>query len=211
MSFVGVGTLVRRVRWPLLGMGMVLAAWIVLTLAPPLPRAHDSARGILVMLSLMCGLWLLIGVVSFAFRALQQSDFSRSRPMLMQLVPFLRRLLKFCLGLGIVAVFLRYLGLPADQIATGLGLTGLVVVLALRRVLDAMVSGFLLSVQRPFMRGDRVKLVEDRGVTYEGTVQRVTLPWTELWTAQDTVLRVPNDRVFHMSVENFGPAPESGS
>ncbi len=96
-------------------------------------------------------------------------------------------------GLLVLAVFRVDLG----SLLLGAGVLGVVVGLAARETLGAVIAGFILLFARPFTVGDWV-VIADR----EGTVENVTIFNTRLRTVDGERVTIPNDRVASQEVVN---------
>ncbi|WP_335998657.1 mechanosensitive ion channel family protein [Halorientalis halophila] len=96
------------------------------------------------------------------------------------------------------AVFVMSLaGVNPGDLLVGAGVIGLVVGLAARQTLGAVLAGFVLIFARPFEVGDWI-VVEDR----EGVVTDVSLFNTRLRTYDDEHVLLPNDEVTATQVVN---------
>jgi small-conductance mechanosensitive channel len=96
-------------------------------------------------------------------------------------------------GLLIVALFTNDL----QSLLVGAGFVGIVVGMAARQTLGAVLAGFVLMFSRPFEIGDWIELDE-----YEGTVTEITVFDTRLQTFDGEYVVVPNDVVSSQSVVN---------
>jgi small-conductance mechanosensitive channel len=96
-------------------------------------------------------------------------------------------------GLLIVTLFTRNLG----SLLVGAGFVGIVVGMAARQTLGAVLAGFVLMFSRPFEIGDWVELGD-----YEGTVTDITVVDTRIQTFDGEYVVVPNDVVGAESVVN---------
>jgi len=96
------------------------------------------------------------------------------------------------------AVFVMSLaGVNPSDLLLGAGVIGLVVGLAARQTLGAVLAGFVLIFARPFEVGDWI-VVEDR----EGVVTDVSLFNTRLRTYDDEHVLLPNDEVTATQIVN---------
>lgn len=86
------------------------------------------------------------------------------------------------------------IGVKVNAIIAGLGLTGFAVGLATRDALTNVLSGVLIIMYRPFVRGDRVIVT---GI--EGTVDHVDLRYTTL-RADDRIILIPNSTMLNSTV-----------
>jgi small-conductance mechanosensitive channel len=83
------------------------------------------------------------------------------------------------------------------NLLVGAGFLGVVVGLAARQTLGAVLAGFVLLFSRPFEVGDWVRLGDS-----EGVVTDVTVFTTQLRTADGEYVMIPNDRVTSETVTN---------
>jgi len=88
-------------------------------------------------------------------------------------------------------------GVDPGDLLVGAGAIGLVVGLAARQTVGAVLAGFVILLARPFAVGDWV-VVDDE----EGVVTDVTLFNTELRTWDDEHVVIPNDQVSSSNIVN---------
>lgn len=88
-------------------------------------------------------------------------------------------------------------GVDLSNLLLGAGFLGVVVGLAARQTLAAVLAGFVLLFSRPFDVGDWVEVAER-----EGVVTDVTIFNTEIKTPEDEYVIVPNDIVTSNAVVN---------
>jgi small-conductance mechanosensitive channel len=96
-------------------------------------------------------------------------------------------------GLLVLAVW----EVDLQNLLIGAGVLGVVLGLAARETLGAVIAGFVLLFGRPFTVGDWV-IIADR----EGTVQNITIVNTRLQTLDGEEVILPNDRVASEEVVN---------
>jgi small-conductance mechanosensitive channel len=97
-------------------------------------------------------------------------------------------------GLVVLAVWRVNLG----GLLVGAGVAGIVIGLAARQTLGAVIAGFVLMFSRPFEIGDWVSIAGQ-----EGFVTGITIFNTRLQTVDAEGIVVPNDEVTSESVINF--------
>jgi small-conductance mechanosensitive channel len=97
-----------------------------------------------------------------------------------------------------VTVTLAALGVQVYALVTGLGIGGLVIGFALKDIIENLIAGVLLLVQRPFDPGD---LVSVGGVT--GHVTGVHLRATTLKTLDNEEVVIPNADVYTGQITNY--------
>ncbi len=98
----------------------------------------------------------------------------------------------FC-SLGIIG-----LDRAVTSLLAGAGIVGLALSLAFQGIASNFIAGIYLSVQRPFQTGN---LIETNGIL--GTVEHVSLLWTEIRSPQGQVVLLPNKKVFEDVITNF--------
>jgi small-conductance mechanosensitive channel len=119
-----------------------------------------------------------------------------------ELAPFARQMTRLVcilvsIGIGMVVAGVGTGGLVAFVSASGLGLT-----LALQSMLLNMASGVALLMFRPFKSNDEI---EAAGV--QGRVQAIKLMSTELRTADNVHVSLPNSKVWGAEIRNFTKQP----
>ena len=107
----------------------------------------------------------------------------------------------FIWALGLV-VSVDALGFRPQDVATGLGLTGLALGFALKDIISNFVSGLLILSLRPFEIGDQIVVGET-----EGSVERIELRATHIRTYGGRLVLVPNAEVFTSRVTNNTASP----
>lgn len=122
--------------------------------------------------------------------------------------PFLRQVVSraiafpvFLLGLYIV---LQVAGLTqlALSLVGGAGVIGIVIGFAFRDIAENFLSSLILSVRRPFQRGDFISVA---GLS--GTVKSMTTRSTLLTSVEGNEIHIPNSTVFKNVIENFTSSP----
>lgn len=102
----------------------------------------------------------------------------------------------------IVAV-LNQFGVQTASIITVIGAAGLAIGLALQGTLSNVAAGIMILILRPFHAGD---YVEAGGAA--GTVQEVGLFGTEMATADNIYINVPNAAIIGSKIVNYSRYPE---
>jgi small conductance mechanosensitive channel len=94
-------------------------------------------------------------------------------------------------------VVLTIWGLRLGNLLVGAGFLGIVLGLAARQTLGAVLAGFVLLFSRPFTVGDWV-VIDDQ----EGVVTDVSVVNTQLRTLDDEYVMIPNDQVTGEAIVN---------
>jgi small-conductance mechanosensitive channel len=200
---LSVAAAVDLVRSTAVVVAVVLATWLLVEtwgletdlqraladVAPPnwLPRA--ALTGLVVV-----GTWVAVGAVRrFLTEAVEgYGAVDRHRQEVIYRVTQVT--LVGLAGLVLLAVWQVNLG----GLLVGAGVAGIVIGLAARQTLGAVIAGFVLMFSRPFEIGDWVEIAGK-----EGFVTGITIFNTRLQTVDAEVVVVPNDEVTSESVTNY--------
>lgn len=108
----------------------------------------------------------------------------------------------FLLGLYIV---LQVAGLTqlALSLVGGAGVIGIVIGFAFRDIAENFLSSLILSVRRPFQRGDYISVA---GIS--GTVSSMSTRSTLLTSPDGNQIHIPNATIFKNVIENFTSSPK---
>ena len=101
------------------------------------------------------------------------------------------------IGLAGVFVLARF-GIQTASLVAVIGAAGLAIGLALQGTLANLAAGVMLVIFRPFKIGDFVELGG-----FSGTVKGVNLFTTELATADNVQIILPNGQVFGAAIKNY--------
>ncbi|MBO6622205.1 MAG: mechanosensitive ion channel family protein [Balneola sp.] len=116
-----------------------------------------------------------------------------------QLVPLIRKTLRFFVLLMGVILILQNNGYNVASLIAGLGIGGLAVALAARDTLANFFGSITIFVDKPFRIGDWIKVA---GV--EGTVEEVGFRSTRIRTFYNSLVSVPNSNISNNEVDNLG-------
>jgi len=103
-------------------------------------------------------------------------------------------------GVYIVAIFLSIaeLGYDITGIIAGLGLGGVVFALAAQDLAKSIFGGFIILIDKPFLVGDWIKVLE-----YEGTVEDITFRSTRIRTLDNMEAIIQNSKIAEASIINY--------
>jgi small conductance mechanosensitive channel len=97
-------------------------------------------------------------------------------------------------GLTVLSQF----GIQTTSLVAVIGAASLAIGLALQGTLSNLASGVMLLVFRPFRLGHHVQVGGN-----DGTVKELTLFWTEVVTADNIQIIVPNSQVWGSAIKNL--------
>jgi len=116
-----------------------------------------------------------------------------------QLVPLIRKTLRFFVLVMGVILILQNNGYNVASLIAGLGIGGLAIALAARDTLANFFGSITIFVDKPFRIGDWIKV---GGV--EGTVEEVGFRSTRIRTFYNSLVSVPNSNISNNDVDNLG-------
>ena len=103
----------------------------------------------------------------------------------------------FILTLVLLAVLAQF-GIQTTSLVAVVGAASLAIGLALQGTLSHLAAGVMLLIFRPFRVGQHVQIAGT-----DGTVKELSLFWTELVTADNVQVIIPNGSVWGQQVRNF--------
>ncbi|MBO6585343.1 MAG: mechanosensitive ion channel family protein [Gracilimonas sp.] len=116
-----------------------------------------------------------------------------------QLVPLIRKTLRFFVVLMGVIAILQNNGYNVASLIAGLGIGGLAVALAARETLANFFGSVTILLDRPFKMGDWIKVGD-----VEGTVEEVGFRSTRVRTFYNSLVSVPNSNLANTDIDNLG-------
>jgi hypothetical protein len=165
-----------------------------------LPAAVDHFFDVVIVL----GVWLQVGLwlVAAARHLLGQRESMRDPAVGGSL-----NVLMFCVQVLVWAVVallaLDNLGVNISALLAGLGIGGIAVALAVQTMLSDLLGSLSITLDKPFVVGDWVKL-ED----YEGVVEHIGLKSTRLRSVSGEQIIVSNADMLKSRLRNLGRMPE---
>ena len=156
-----------------------------------------SALGAIVIL--LIGLWLSGKADTFAVRILGRTP--HLDPMLRG---FFGNLVRYLILTVTVLAVLSQFGIQTASLVAVLGAASLAVGLALQGTLSNLAAGVMLLIFRPFRIGHKLQVGAN-----VGTVQQLSLFWTELRSDDQIHVIIPNASVWGQPLRNYSiyPAP----
>lgn len=167
----------------------------------PLPREpidlHRIVRYGLVLASAAVGAWVLFRIIDSLGAYVTQISQRTDSKLDDALVPMLRKVLKFFVGVLVFVVALQNLGYSVTGLLAGLGIGGLALALAAKDTLANIFASITLLVDRPFKVGDWV-----RSSDFEGVVEEIGFRSTRIRSFERTLIVVPNNRLMDAVIDN---------
>ena len=97
-----------------------------------------------------------------------------------------------------IVTFLGIWGINLSGVFVGAGFLGIIIGLAARQTLGAILAGFVLMSSRPFAIGDWVEIAD-----HEGIITQITMMNTQLQNLEGETVVIPNDVVIDEPMRNL--------
>ena len=111
---------------------------------------------------------------------------------------FIKNLVRILLYVIVIMTAANTMGIPMTSIVTLLASAGVAVSLALQGVLGNLIGGFILLLFKPIRVGEYVKIGEN-----EGTVKTIGAFYTEIVTADNRHINLPNGTLTNTAIVNY--------
>jgi MscS family membrane protein len=159
----------------------------------------EVVYGALFVTGALVGIRLILNPLLAFFRWYSEDAEKRTGVLVsIDFIPLIRKVLTVAVyAIGAIIVLDRF-GVDIVALVTTLGVASLAVAMAAQETLANMISGFVLMADRPFKKGERVKVA---GVY--GDVLRVGMRSTDIKTLDGNTVTVPNSTIAAEYIENF--------
>ena len=147
-------------------------------------------------------LWFVFRGVDILAVYLQQMASRTESKLDDQLVPVIKKSLKFFVGVLVLVAMLQNMGYNVGSLLAGLGIGGLAVALAAKDTLANFFGGLVIFTDHPFRVGDWVRVGD-----VEGTVEQIGFRSTRIRTFPKTLVTIPNAKVVDDVVDNKTAMP----
>ena len=200
MGHDGAKEVAHRSAAPLGGLamaGMFAAGMPLLQFAVSVNRVGLFAARVLAAASLV---WLGYRMADVLSDAMARKAAKTETKLDDQLVPIVRKVLKFVVGVLGGVFILHNLDVNVGSLLAGLGLGGAALAFAAKDSLAHFFGSLMIFLDKPFQIGDYIKV----GTEVEGTVEEVGFRSTRVRTPQDSLMTVPNAKMAESIIDNLG-------
>lgn len=161
-------------------------------------KSHEAAlsQGLWTLAS--AALTLVVGLYALRLVNRVLERLLKARRLDSAVTAFITNLVYYSLLVLVIVSALAQLGVETSTFAAGIAAAGLAIGLALQGSLSHLASGVLIVTFRPFRAGD---FIEAGGVA--GTVRAIYIFSTELVTADNKVVVVPNGQITGSPIINY--------
>ncbi|WP_417516306.1 mechanosensitive ion channel family protein [Minwuia sp.] len=118
------------------------------------------------------------------------------------LANFVSNIIRYAIIAFAVIAALDQFGVETTSFVAVIGAAGLAIGLALQGTLSNLAAGVMILIFRPFKQG---QFIDASGIS--GTVDSVSLFVTEMHTADNVQILVPNSKIWNTSIKNFSHHP----
>lgn len=184
----------RPFNWLVRLLALYLGAWI-LDLPDSADRAVDLAA---ITFGTLLVAWLLFRAIDVLIHALETHTNQTDSEIDDQLVPIVRRILRFALVTIAILAVIQQWGYNVGSLLAGLGIGGLAFALAARNMLSNWFGSLMIFTDRPFQIGEWVET--DFGT---GAIEEVGLRSTRIRTYDRKQVVVPNSEITSTAVTNL--------
>lgn len=115
---------------------------------------------------------------------------------------FLVSIANAILALVLFFMIMRIFNIDTSSIVAVVAASGLAVGLALQNSLSNVASGIILLFTKPFKENDTVNIGGEQGV-----VKKINITTTELLTADNILITIPNSKVVDSNISNISARP----
>ncbi|MBI5060139.1 mechanosensitive ion channel family protein [candidate division KSB1 bacterium] len=192
--------LIDAISKPLSLMCFVLGVWAaieVLPLSPELINFARFVRGGVKAVTVLVVVWFALRLIDRSTRHMQERAVETKSPIL-DFVPLFRKTAKIFLVLIGILIIIQDLGYSVASLIAGLGLGGLALGLAAKDTLANFFGSVVIFVDRPFTRGDWIKIGE-----HDGVVEEISIRVTRIRTFQDSLITIPNAQLTTTPIINW--------
>ena len=112
--------------------------------------------------------------------------------------PFAISCTKILLWVVVVMMILPVIGIEATSVLTVLATCGAAVALALKDSLANVAGGVLISINKPFTKGDYIN-----NMNVEGTVDQIDILCTTIHTVDNKIITIPNGALSNSTIINY--------
>jgi small-conductance mechanosensitive channel len=116
-----------------------------------------------------------------------------------ELIPLIRRTLKVLIWVLALLVILPFYGVNISALITTLGVSSLAIALAAQDTIANIISGFMIMVDRPFRRGDKIKLPSGEEVE----VLEIGVRRSKFLSQDKAIIIVPNTDMSKSKIVNY--------
>jgi small-conductance mechanosensitive channel len=186
------------------------ARWIAVILAlsystsrlayidPAIKQSLDQLYKALIVISLAVAFWKLVTFVVTRYQQKIEPQHEEHQPD--HVILLVSRMIRVGIVMVAIAMILSIYSINVDALIAALGIGGLAISLAAKDSLSNMISGLILMLDKPFVVGDRIEVIN--AGTW-GDVMDIGLRSTRIRTRDNRMVFVPNSTISNDRVINY--------
>jgi MscS family membrane protein len=185
---------------PLSWMCFLLGVWAAFEVLPLPSEAiaiESTIRIFIKAVTVWLVIWFAIRLVDRTARHME-SRAVEAKSAALDFVPLFRKTAKIVLVVLGILIIIQNLGFSVASLLAGLGLGGLAIGLAAKDTIANFFGSVVIFVDRPFTRGDWIKIGE-----HEGIVEEIGVRVTRIRTFADHLITIPNAQLTITAITNF--------
>jgi len=167
-------------------------------LDPYIKQSLDQLYKVLIVVSLAVAFWKLVIFIVAHYQQKIEPQHEAHQPD--HVILLLSRLIRLGIVIVAVAMILSIYSINVDALIAALGIGGLAISLAAKDSLSNMISGLILMLDKPFVVGDRIEVIN--AGTW-GDVMDIGLRSTRIRTRDNRMVFVPNATISNDRVINY--------
>ena len=114
------------------------------------------------------------------------------------MITLVGRIIKILIFIIAGFIIIKELGYDLSGLATGLGISSVVIALAAQDLVKSLLGGFSILTDRPFEIGDAIETKE-----FSGTVEDITFRTTRLRDLNNQIVIIPNSKIMDSYIINL--------
>jgi small conductance mechanosensitive channel len=158
------------------------------------PNFYNFINTIITGLIILFVGWIVLKLILKAIGKV----FARAKNMSDLLGEYIMKILAVIGWIILISVFLAHIGIDMGPVIAGIGVTGIVLGLALQDSISNFFAGFMIIVNEPFRKGDYIEVS-----SLSGTVKSMDLVCVQLTTFDGKLITMSNKVVWDSPVTNF--------
>ena len=184
----------KPIKWFIIVLGAYVSTYI-LQLPSQMMEVITRIFRFIVILLVANGFANALTPESTFFRKLQQTERYNGND---AAVNFVCKAIKVVVYIIAGFLIITDLGYDIGSLVTALGISSVVLALAVQDIAKSVIAGMTILFDKPFVVGDFVEVA-----TFTGTVEDISFRSTKIRTADDTVLSIPNDIIAEKEIINY--------
>ena len=191
----------KALRGPMIYTVLLVGLWFALQRASFLIEPDNSVLATIFFLAYVALTYVALYRLVIELTGWYESDVAEHTATEVdeQILPLIRRIILIVLSGVAVVALLGHFDVDVSAFVATLGVTSLAVALAAQAVLEDMISGIIINIDRPFRIGDRIELEE---LNTWGDVQDIGIRSTRILTRDHRLVSVPNSLIGRNRIVN---------